>query len=1064
MANINEHKTGNVNIPGTLHDTSDENIVAYTGDIYDDQQSKNQSTINAEIKKTIEELDKNYVFTKNNGATQIISGKKSFAEPIQVAKSGAIAFNDNKAVHGEAVYLALEPVRHPTGDISSLNDMPVSGARLYSYIMKNLYPLADISKDPEVGRRPVQSKVLAEELKRISAQGGIDGLNEHPVTGKTLSEYMDKHLLQYVSVNSSHDANVLCNLNKIYIWDKSSKPKHLPTIDGLTTYSGSIRNIPGGDVTVQGDFGAVIIDDDEEDVEQWNFEVPRFCQVATIFDSKQFYIRWYDFDNKTSKWTAWEEFQSGSGGGDTPDMSDYAKKSELATVATSGSYNDLTGKPNTAIYCTCATAAATAAKVVTLDGFTTANLTAGTTLRIKFTNTNSARNPTLNVSGTGEKKIMRYGTTASSNTATGSWYAGSVVNMTYDGTNWIQNDFKSDSNSDTKVAQNLAQNDLWRPLLIGYQDSGSATEKIATITNTTNTVYANPKFQANPAKGILSATTFSGALDGTFVDVEVDETMDVNNCTDLGKTYSWGISHAPIGSPYYNLGDEDLEWAMGTIYNYRLGQEACQVCVIDEAEGSKFFVRRVQEDVEWVKLLDNYDGGQPITDLDQEFALGVKTFFKLKLKQSGAIVAGNNEAVTGGTVASAIADVVHKHGNETIDGFKCFSSGLGIAGTADNTLIELNSAYRQEGKDFLWVSRGIAIPSEHSGAISETENALVTGKKVYETLQSYAKDDSVLHLAGRETVTGLKTFPYLNIGSVFFSDAEDFYTGKKYVSVAAGNFSLQDDTLGKVANNNFFVVTGNNVYHARKDFIRGIDVPSDGSSLLAETVYNCSPTANYETLHLPTDATGYIRINMNITDEAKVVEIYHGTRCWSFRKTCIVEFVGNGTEWNAYVYDWRAADGEASNQKKKNILVIGSKNMNRYIFNSNSLLNKGNLLADKKCLMLDAEYDMIYIEDSVFTSSPTAGAYQLSGIYYILPNKKTYGHNTIGHLESFSNGYELTILGNTVHYEADDDDDPYIAMRLDDNNLTKPLVNNNLCYRHVKFIHWNERWYNPYGY
>ena len=74
------------------------------------------------------------------------------------------------------------------------------------------------------------------------------------------------------------------------------------------------------------------------------------------------------------------------------------------------------------LYGTCDTAAATAAKVVTMADFDT--LLTGVTIHVKFTNSNSVANPTLNVNNTGAKAIYRYGTTAPSTNAATSWLAG----------------------------------------------------------------------------------------------------------------------------------------------------------------------------------------------------------------------------------------------------------------------------------------------------------------------------------------------------------------------------------------------------------------------------------------------------------------------------------------------------------------------------------------------------------------------------------------------------------------------------------------------------------------
>lgn len=87
-------------------------------------------------------------------------------------------------------------------------------------------------------------------------------------------------------------------------------------------------------------------------------------------------------------------------------------------------------------YGTCATAAATAAKVATLDNSDGFSLTKGVTVAIEFTNSNTIANPTLNVDGSGAKSIKRYGTAAPSTSATSSWNAGSVLILVYDGRYW----------------------------------------------------------------------------------------------------------------------------------------------------------------------------------------------------------------------------------------------------------------------------------------------------------------------------------------------------------------------------------------------------------------------------------------------------------------------------------------------------------------------------------------------------------------------------------------------------------------------------------------------------
>lgn len=90
-------------------------------------------------------------------------------------------------------------------------------------------------------------------------------------------------------------------------------------------------------------------------------------------------------------------------------------------------------------YGTCSTSASTSAKTVSITGFTSSDLVAGTMVVIKFTYTNTNSAPTLNVSSTGAKNIKQYGSTAiGSNQDINGWYAGAVVPFVYDGTYWVR--------------------------------------------------------------------------------------------------------------------------------------------------------------------------------------------------------------------------------------------------------------------------------------------------------------------------------------------------------------------------------------------------------------------------------------------------------------------------------------------------------------------------------------------------------------------------------------------------------------------------------------------------
>ena len=116
MANINNIKTGNVNIPGALHSTGGDGngqvggVVAYAGDIYDVSKSKNQAAINSEVSSAIDNIQSNlfsgdYDDLRNKptlpkyiaystgegysiGNTTTASGEHSFAEGLSTSAYG----------------------------------------------------------------------------------------------------------------------------------------------------------------------------------------------------------------------------------------------------------------------------------------------------------------------------------------------------------------------------------------------------------------------------------------------------------------------------------------------------------------------------------------------------------------------------------------------------------------------------------------------------------------------------------------------------------------------------------------------------------------------------------------------------------------------------------------------------------------------------------------------------------------------------------------------------------------------------------------------------------------
>ena len=83
-------------------------------------------------------------------------------------------------------------------------------------------------------------------------------------------------------------------------------------------------------------------------------------------------------------------------------------------------------------YGVCSTGASTTAKTVTIGFSGTFSLYTGATVRVKFSNGNTASAPTLNVNSTGAVAIANYGSTPIGNLT-----AGQIVTLTYDGSRWV---------------------------------------------------------------------------------------------------------------------------------------------------------------------------------------------------------------------------------------------------------------------------------------------------------------------------------------------------------------------------------------------------------------------------------------------------------------------------------------------------------------------------------------------------------------------------------------------------------------------------------------------------
>ena len=105
-------------------------------------------------------------------------------------------------------------------------------------------------------------------------------------------------------------------------------------------------------------------------------------------------------------------------------------------ITSGGVYNALQSSSGGGVYyAVCSTGASTATKIVTIGGIT--ELYTGLSIRVKFSNYHSSGTPKLNLNELGAMNIVKYGTT---NEDPRGWRPGEVLDLVYDGANWVVTD------------------------------------------------------------------------------------------------------------------------------------------------------------------------------------------------------------------------------------------------------------------------------------------------------------------------------------------------------------------------------------------------------------------------------------------------------------------------------------------------------------------------------------------------------------------------------------------------------------------------------------------------
>lgn len=177
-----------------------------------------------------------------------------------------------------------------------------------------------------------------------------------------------------------------------------------------------------------------------------------------------------------------------------------ADKSNTLRTARSLDGVSFNGSSNISHYGTCSTDAATAEKVVSLSGYT---LITGSRVAVKFTVTNTASSPTLNVNSTGAKAIKYRGAVVS----VGTLSSGRLYEFVYDGTDY---QLVGDLNTDQSVKQNATITSAGEyPVLLGTS---------TTMTAVTGEVNKAAALTYNPSTGLLSCGGINASLDDGAID------------------------------------------------------------------------------------------------------------------------------------------------------------------------------------------------------------------------------------------------------------------------------------------------------------------------------------------------------------------------------------------------------------------------------------------------------------------------------------------------------------------------------------------------------------------
>ena len=292
-----------------------------------------------------------------------------------------------------------------------------------------------------------------------------------------------------------------------------------------------------------------------------------------------------------------------AGSASTVSRSDHVHPAQTTVSGNAGSATKLAtartidgvsfnGTANITHYGSCSTAAATAAKTVSCTGFT---LATGAKITVKFTVTNTAANPTLNVNNTGAKAIFYRGSAISA----GYLASGRVYTFLYDGTNYeLIGDINTDS--DTKYNTGTATTAGLTKL---YTGTGSATDGTMTQKAITDALGGKASTSHTHTKSqITDMPTTLPNPQSMVIKLNGGSTEGTNLFTYTGSTAkSINITPASIGAATSGHTHNYLPLSGGTITGNLKLQKGSHVHVANGTAGTTGYVR-----VATIKITGSY--------------------------------------------------------------------------------------------------------------------------------------------------------------------------------------------------------------------------------------------------------------------------------------------------------------------------------------------------------------------------------------------------------------------------------------------------------------------------